>query len=292
MLSIRQENKDFSAKQALLSSVLELQRAHVVSASLDARMLLEQVLGVSREQLLVSMDNELTNAQHAEYQRLTSLRAERRPMAQILGRREFWGMEFNVSEATLDPRPDSETLIEAVLERVADRAAPLKILDLGTGTGCLMLSLLRELPSASATAVDICPAALDVARSNALSLGLSGRVQFLGSNWCEHVSGSFDIVISNPPYIPTQDIEALEPEVSQYEPRLALDGGKDGLDCYRIIVGKLPQLLADGGFAALEIGIGQQNALELLTQQSGLKLAAVKKDLGGIPRVVVINPSI
>ena len=292
MLSINIENNNFSAKQSLLAAVLELQRAHVESASLDARLLLEHVLGVSREQLLLGMDNALTEDQQHEYRKLVSLRASRRPLAQILGRREFWGMEFTVSDATLDPRPDSETLIEAVLERVSHRAAPLSILDLGTGTGCLLLSLLRELPCARGMGVDISPGALAVARENAQSLELSQRVQFIGSNWCEHVEGAFDIVISNPPYIPTQDIEALEPEVSCFEPRLALDGGQDGLDCYRTIVEKLPKLLNPSGFAAFEIGIGQQCALEMLAQQHGLKVDAVKKDLGGIPRVVVINPSL
>ena len=291
MLSINIEENNFSAKQSLLAAVLELQRSHVETASLDARILLEHVLGISREELLMGMDRHLTPQQQEAYKKLVAERAARRPLAQIVGRREFWGAEFSVSQNTLDPRPDSETLVEAVLERVEDRSAPLSILDLGTGTGCLLLSLLRELPDAKGLGVDVSPDALTVAKENAGALGLDERVRFVGSNWCEHVEGTFDIVISNPPYIPTADIEALEPEVSRYEPRLALDGGVDGLECYRRIMEKMPHLLSARGFAALEIGIGQQRSLEILAQQNGLTVDAVKKDLGGIPRVVVINPS-
>ncbi|NBX04453.1 MAG: peptide chain release factor N(5)-glutamine methyltransferase [Alphaproteobacteria bacterium] len=289
MPSIQLKNNTFSAKDVLLSAVLDLQRAHVESASLDARILLEYVLGVSREQLLMGMDRTLTVEQEAQYRHLIALRAERRPLAQIIGRREFWGADFTVSEYTLDPRPDSETLIEAVLERVADKNAPLKILDLGTGTGCLLLTLLRELPNAQGTGVDICPNAMGVARENARALELETRVEFVASDWCEQLSGAFDIIISNPPYIPTDDIETLAPEVKKFEPLLALDGGKDGLDCYRTITAKLPAHLTPSGFAAFEIGIGQQRSLEMLAEEHGLKVSAVKKDLGGIPRCLILT---
>ncbi len=289
MPNIQLKNNTISAKEVLLSAVLELQRAHVESASLDARILLEYVLGVSREQLLVGMDRTLNADQEAQYRHMIALRAERRPLAQIIGRREFWGMDFAVSEYTLDPRPDSETLIESVLERVADKSAPLSILDLGTGTGCLLLSLLSELPNAMGTAVDICPNAMATARENAHALGLEQRMNIVASDWCEQLSGRFDIIISNPPYIPTSDIETLAPEVRKFEPHLALDGGKDGLDCYRTILAKLSQHLAFNGFAAIEIGIGQSKALEAIIAENGLKLAASRKDLGGIIRTLIIT---
>ena len=286
------KTKEISAKDALLSAVLDLQRAHVISASFDARLLLEHVLGVSREELLMDMNITLSEEQEVRYQELVSMRAARRPMAHILGNREFWGAKFAVSAATLDPRPDSETLVEAVLERVADRTSTLRLLDLGTGTGCLMLTLLRELPGATGVAVDISPDALEVARANAKELGLSDRVTFITSNWCEKIEGDFHIVISNPPYIPTSDIETLEPEVREYEPRLALDGGKDGMTCYRKILSALPKILKKNGFAVFELGVGQQRPFEEVASECGMKLTAVKKDLGGIPRAAIVNPLI
>jgi len=291
MSSIQLKNNIISAKESLLAGILELQRAYIVSASLDARLLLEHVMGVTREQLLMGMDMALTEEQEREYKQLIELRANHKPVAQILGRREFWGMDFAVNENTLDPRPGSETVIESILERVADRSAPLRILDLGTGTGCLLLTLLRELPAAKGVAVDMCPKALQVASENAATLGLSERVEFVRSDWCEQLSGQFDIIVSNPPYIPTETIATLAPEVCRYEPMLALDGGADGLDCYRTIMRSLPQLLASDGFAALEIGVGQQRSLETIALESGLKVAATKKDLGGIVRALIINSS-
>jgi release factor glutamine methyltransferase len=268
---------------------MELQRAHVENASLDARVLLEHVLGISREQLLMGMSNMLTEQQEADYRQLVTRRAERRPIAQVLGYREFWGMEFAVTESTLTPRPDSETIIETILERTADHSAPLRIADLGTGTGCLLLSLLRELPSATGVGVDMCPRALAVAQENASNLLLAGRAQFVHSNWFAEVDGKFDIIVSNPPYIPSDSIDSLAPEVAQFEPRLALDGGADGLECYRSLLKIVPQKLNANGFLALEIGAGQHKAIEQIAKDSGLRLLATKKDLGGIVRALIIS---
>lgn len=292
MVNIKLKHNDFSATEALRYGVMELQKEHIESASLDARILLEYVLDVTREQMLLVMDKLLTQEQEVHYLDLIRQRAERRPVAQLIGQREFWGLEFNVSEATLDPRPDSETLIEALLERQPDREAPLNILDLGTGTGCLMLSLLSEYKNARGTAVDISPDALAVAKENAQCLGLEGRATFIESNWDAQVDGQFDIIISNPPYIPSGVISTLLPEVYKYEPHLALDGGEDGMDCYRAIVPRLAILLAVGGVAAFEIGIGQLRALESIVEESGLIVAGIRKDIGGIPRCVLVTRSI
>lgn len=281
--------KNMTAQEALREGVAALQRARIESASLDARLLLEHALGIGREQLLFRMNDVLTGAQQSRYRELIAARAERRPVAQIVGRREFWGMEFKVTEDTLDPRPDSETLIEAVLERLPQRGAKLSILDLGAGTGCLLLALLKELPGARGLGVDASDAALAVAKENARNLGLDARAEFAPSRWFENVEGNFDVIISNPPYIPRGDIAALAPEVSRFEPKLALDGGNDGLDAYRAILAALPAFLASGGFAVLEIGMGQEKDVEKIAAVGGLRAAGMKNDLSGITRCLIIN---
>jgi release factor glutamine methyltransferase len=277
-----------SAADALRDAVMMLQRAHIVSASLDARLLLQHVLNVSREQLLEGT-NTLTPEQESHYRELIGKRLQRQPVAQLTGRREFWGLTFKVTASTLDPRPDSETLIEAVLARFRDHDRPLRILDMGTGSGCLLLSLLSEYAQAHGCGVDRCDRALEVAKENAARLGMQARATFVQSSWGDKVSGPFDIIISNPPYIPTAAIALLEPEVRQFEPRQALDGGKDGMDCYRAIMPQLPGLLADGGLAVFEIGMGQQHDLQAIASENGLQVAGIKDDLAGIPRCVFVQ---
>lgn len=278
-----------SAKEALREAVRTLQAAHVETASLDARLLLEHALGLSREQLLIRIDDVLTPQQLEYFHTLINARAKRQPIAQIIGRREFFGLTFKVTPNVLDPRPDSETLIEALIKRCKNRQAPLKILDLGTGTGCLLLALLYEFPHATGTGVDISAEALRVARENAIQLGLQSRVNLVISHWCMQVEGTFDIIVSNPPYIPSADIAGLAPEVAEYEPKLALDGGADGLNCYRAIVASLPQRLAKGGIAALELGFGQQAAVEALAAENGLKTLGVACDMQGIARCILLT---
>jgi len=231
----------------------------------------------------------LNSQQHAAYRELIERRINRQPLAQLTGKREFWDLTFKVTEATLDPRPDSETLIEAVLSGVRDQGSGIRILDLGTGTGCLLLTLLELFPNASGIGVDKSEAALAVAQENAESLGFEARAHFLKSCWGEKVDGVFDIVISNPPYIPTATIATLAPEVRDFEPRSALDGGTDGLDCYREIVPYLEHLLAPNGIAVFEIGMGQQRDVESIVTGSNLQVAGVKEDMAGIPRCIVIT---
>lgn len=291
VLSHALQSEIISAKDALRTAVLMLQRARIESASLDARLLLEYVLGVTREELLADASLVLSPEQDVHYQDLITRRMRRQPVAQLVGRREFWGMDFAVTGDTLDPRADSETLIQALLEKLRDRSAAIRILDLGTGTGCLLLSLLKEFPAAKGVGVDICTKALDVARANAAKNELQDRASFTQSCWSEKVEGKFDIVISNPPYIPTATIATLAPEVSEFEPKGALDGGVDGFDCYREIIAALPQLLSEEGIAALEMGIGQQREMENIVAQHGLKTVGVKDDLAGIPRCILIKHS-
>lgn len=282
------KNRTVTLQDTLRHAVLTLQQAKIETASLDARILLQHVLHLSREQLLLAMDDVLGPEQEEAFYALLERRAKRQPVAQLIGKREFWGMEFKVTSDTLDPRPDSETLIEAVLGQCRDRRKHYKILDLGTGTGCLLLSLLNELTNATAIGVDISEAALAVAKENTIAFGMQSRVAFLASHWCEKVMGTFDIIVANPPYIPSKSIALLAPEVAQYEPGLALDGGEDGLDCYRKIVPTLPRIMADEGIAALEIGIGQQTAVAELAIKAGIQVHAMRRDLSGTVRCVTV----
>lgn len=276
-------------KDVLLPAVRTLQAAKIPSASLDVRLLLQHVLKLQSHSLLLDETHVLTRAQEQEFLALVEQRAARKPMAHLLGRREFWSLDFSVTDATLDPRADSETLIEAALQSGKSRSAPLRILDMGTGTGCLILALLSEFPAANGVAVDISEAALAVALANAEALSLKNRVEFIKSDWNHNVSGVFDIVISNPPYIATDDIATLAPEVANYEPKLALDGGADGLDCYRVIISQLPQLLAKDGIAVLEMGFGQEEAIRKLVEEQPLMVASVRQDLGAVARAITIK---
>lgn len=283
------QSRELSVTDSLRNAVLQLQRAHIETASMDARILLQHVLSVTREQLMLDHERELTHAQSTTFQRLVERRILRQPISQLTGKREFWGMSFRVSEHTLDPRPDSETLIDAIISRIPQREAALDILDLGTGTGCLMLTVLSEYPNARGTGVDICNNALAVARENARNLGMENRTAFVSSCWGEKVEGSYDIVISNPPYIPSSAIASLAPEVSQWEPKLALDGGVDGMDCYRAIASQLKRLLKPTGLCVFEIGMGQAKELEAIVQSHGLQVVGSKDDLALITRCIIVT---
>jgi release factor glutamine methyltransferase len=290
-LSLLSQTPLYFARDALHLAALRLREAGVESAALDARLLLEYVLQVSREELLFSLDLAMTSVQYNRLEGLIAERVKRKPIAQIIEKREFWGLDFVVSGATLDPRPDSETLIEAVLARVENRNSALKLLDLGTGTGCLLLSLLSELPVARGVGVDISKDALEIARQNAKKLGLFARANFIRSDWgndlVENGAEKYDIIVSNPPYIPSNEIAALAPEVAEFEPKLALDGGISGLDCYRVIIRELPNLLVNSGFAVLEIGMGQESEIEKIAAENGLKMVGVYNDLAGIIRCLM-----
>lgn len=278
-----------SATDALREAVMALQRAHIDTASLDARILLQHVLNVSREEWLAGSEQKLTEAQAAYFRELIEKRARRQPVAQLIGRREFFGREFKVTADTLDPRPDSETLIEAALAHYRDWEAPKMLLDLGTGTGCLLLTLLAEFPQACGVGIDKSAAALNVAAVNAAALGMQERVTWMQGDWGQALMGAFDVIVSNPPYIPTAAIALLAPEVREYEPRGALDGGADGLECYRSLLPQIKRLLAADGLTALEMGIGQAEALTGLTAEHGLRAVAVKDDLAGIARCILLK---
>lgn len=266
-----------------------LVRAGIDSARLDTQLLLAHVLCMTREELLMRESVEMTEFQSAQFAALVARRASRIPISQLLGRKEFWGLTFKVSADTLTPRPDSETIIEALLAHQPRRSAQLRILDLGTGTGCLLLAALSEYPQSRGLGVDISERALAVAAENAASLRLEKRAEFKKSVWNSAINGVWDIVISNPPYIPAGEIQGLAPEVSRHEPRLALDGGSDGLDCYREITRFLPEILAESGMALLEVGRGQAQDVASLGQSHGLSLAGIACDLSGVGRCVILK---
>jgi release factor glutamine methyltransferase len=274
-----------SLRQALSAIALRLQDAGIERARAEARLLAAQALGISVEAVVGDDGRVLSETEQRALDDLARRRARREPMSQILGYREFYGRRFAVTADVLTPRPDSETLIEAVLSHV-DRAAPLRLLELGVGSGCLLLTLLAELPQTTGVGVDLSQVALAVARANAATLGVAGRGALIEGDWTSSVAERFDVVISNPPYIPSKALAQLDPEVSWYEPRLALDGGEDGLTFYRRVAADCERLLIPGGLLAVEIGQGQCDDVTQLLRQGGLEVLESRRDLAGIERCI------
>ncbi len=273
-----------TASSALRIATERLAVARIEGARRDARLLLSAILPGGGSALLREPDQILSPSDFQKFETAIGRRERREPVSRVIGVREFWSLPFKITPDTLDPRPDSETLIEGILDWVDDRARPLKILDLGTGTGCLLLALLSELPAASGLGVDASENALLVARENAESLGFSSRVEFARHNWTAGVAGPWDIIVSNPPYISESDAEALEPEVANYDPRQALVAGEDGLRDYRILIPGAAELLGPSGLLALEVGRGQSGAVDSMMLASGLGSSWRKCDLSGIER--------
>jgi len=255
----------------------------------EARLLLGHILGLTAEALLRDPHVLVPDASAARFRIAVAQRAAHRPMAHITGRQGFWTLDLMVSPATLIPRADSEALVEAALEALPDANAPLRVLDLGTGTGCLLLAVLAERPRAFGIGVDRVPEAAALAGANAATHGLAPRTAFLAGDWAEALAGRFDLVLSNPPYIESTAISGLMPEVARHEPAGALDGGADGLDAYRALMATLPALLAPGGIAVLELGQGQRAAVEALAASVGLHPLGCRDDLGGVARALVLQ---
>ena len=253
----------------------------------DARLLLAEALGGRPELVTGYPERRLDSSQASRYRALVGRRAAREPVSRILGRREFWSLDLRVSADVLDPRPESETVVEAVLDRIDDRQAPLRVLDLGTGSGCLLLALLSELPRASGLGVDISPAALAVARANAGNLGLSPRAAFRQGDWAQGLTGSWQVIVSNPPYIMDREFADLPPEVVHYDPMLALSGGLDGLSAYRDLAPQVVRRLAPDGILAFEIGAGQAGAVARLLEAAGLAGLECVCDLAGRERCIL-----
>ncbi len=278
-----------SVGDALADLTEKLRGAGISSARLDARLLIAHVLNIATATVFSHPERVFSAEEDARLRQAADRRLRREPMSHIIGRREFWSLPFKVTADTLDPRPDTETLVEAVLSCLGDRRAPLRLLDLGTGTGCILLALLSELPQATGVGIDISPAALLVARENARTLGLHQRAGFTVGHWGQGLDRTFDVVLANPPYIPDREIDGLEPEVARFEPRGALAGGADGLACYRALAPDVARLLKPGGIAALEVGQGQAAAVGRLLQDCGLTLSVVRRDLADVERCVLVS---
>jgi release factor glutamine methyltransferase len=268
--------------------------AGIASAKTDARCLLGMALGrddaVLPHEDIAPMDQVCADRLAA----MVARRLEGEPISRIRGWREFWSLRFAVSPATLDPRPDSETLIEAAVgwaSRNAVKDRPLRLLDLGTGSGCLLLALLSELPKAQGIGIDINPDALATARRNAASLGLGDRAAFAEHSFTDDLGalGNFDVILSNPPYIPTDEIDGLAVDVKSFDPALALDGGADGMACWTQLLPRLAAVLAVDGKAFVEIGRGQENAVIAAAEKVNLQLCDSHCDLAGITRCLAFS---
>jgi release factor glutamine methyltransferase len=262
-----------------------LEAAGVDTPVFDARLLVETGAGVSRLDIVTDPRRVLSDDQVAAVDALTRRREAREPMAHVIGRRHFWTIELAVTPDVLIPRPETELLVESAIHTLAPDQ-PANVLDLGVGSGAILFAILKERPRAIGVGVDVSGDALAIARLNAKALGMSDRVDLRVGDWASGLEGEFDLVVSNPPYIPSNDIDALQPEVARFEPRLALDGGVDGLNAYRAIVTALPRLLKPGGAFALEVGIGQAEDVRALAEAAGLSTGPARRDLAGIPRVV------
>ena len=286
-----------TSSKAWAETARVLREAGVESPVIDARLLVCHVLGIDRLGLLRDPYRPLGDARDA-LAATVARRLAREPVSRIIGERAFWGRRFQISPATLDPRADSETLVAAALEvagplRAGRNGVPLRVLDLGTGTGCLLLTLLSEIPEAVGTGVDISAEALTVAETNATNLDLSGRANFVRGNWGRGLDGTFDLIVSNPPYIRHDELAGLPPEVIKYDPLRALDGGEDGLDAYRQILEVLPELSANGAIL-FEVGLGQAETVQAMllsalgpgTFTSSARIAHRWRDLSNVERVV------
>jgi release factor glutamine methyltransferase len=255
----------------LLDAARRLAAAGIENPRLDARVLWNHA-----------------NGDGALFEDFLSRRAAREPLAYITGRKEFWSLDFEVGPGVLIPRPETETVIEQALAIFPDRAAPLKVLDLGTGTACLLVAFLKEFPNARGLGVDTSTETRTCAFRNVARHGLAGRCEIRSGDWDKAVTGPYDLVLSNPPYIRTADLAGLEPEVA-YEPVLALDGGPDGLSAYRALAPALARLLSPSGYAFLEIGAGRSTEVRAILTTCGFTLNKVAPDLAGIPRVLVVK---
>jgi release factor glutamine methyltransferase len=258
-------------------------------AQVDARLLIGLALHLDRSQLIVQSDRILEAREISVISALAARRLKHEPVSRIRGQKEFWGLSLQVTPDVLVPRPETETIVEAALDFVVRgglRMERLRILDIGTGSGALLLALLHELQNAIGTGTDVCAAALNAARANAAQCGLESRCNFVVCDIATGVQGPFDIVVSNPPYIAHDEIASLAPEVRNYDPKVALDGGDDGLTGYNAIASEARRLLAPGGRLFVELGAGQETAVRSLFTNAGLTVGAARKDLAGIPRVI------
>jgi release factor glutamine methyltransferase len=261
------------------------------SPDLDARVLMSHALGLDHAALVSNGERALTGDEVTTIAAQAARRLAREPVARIVGRKEFWGLEFCLVPSTLVPRPETETVVEAALDTISDRSRALRIADFGTGSGALLLALLSELPNATGVGTDLSASALAAARNNAIHLGVASRAYFVACNYGTALGGPFDLVVSNPPYIASGDIAGLAPEVRDHDPRLALDGGASGLDGYRAVVADARRILAPDAILIVELGAGQASAVAALMRAGGMAVDAPRPDLSGHFRALLGHPA-
>jgi len=263
-----------------------LKTVQIDQPAIDARLLLEVAADVTRTDIITDPYRVLTEAQMATLDDFLDRRARREPVSHIIGRKGFWKILLQVNKHVLTPRPETEVIVDEVLKAFPEQM-PFNMLDLGVGSGTILLAVLAERPAAKGLGIDVSEEALAVARENAANLDLAGRTALMRGDWTNGLGDdSFDLVVSNPPYIATPVIETLEPEVRDHEPRLALDGGPDGLDAYRFLAGEILRVLKPGAMFAVEIGHDQSEAVETLFRQAGAQNVRTIKDLSVNDRVV------
>ncbi|GJL84610.1 MAG: release factor glutamine methyltransferase [Micavibrio sp.] len=258
------------------------------SPDLDARLIIKAVLNVADADFITCSDISVSDQDNQTIELMIERRLAGEPVSRILGEREFWGLSFKITPDVLDPRPDTETIIEAALKRFGARP-PQSIVDLGTGSGCILIALLHEWPSAQGVAVDVSENALSVAKENAERHKVADRIRFVEGDWGQDINESFDLIVSNPPYIPQAIIPNLAPEVQNHDPILALQGGEDGLQAYRAIFSQLKPLMNEDAVALFEIGYDQQNDVVRLAEESRFSIEGIYADLAGNQRVVEIS---
>jgi release factor glutamine methyltransferase len=289
-------NAIFNANSSRAEALVLLRRAFAEAGldtpDLDARLLLTEALRVDAAEIAARPDVALGSDAAERLAGFARRRLAGEPIGRILGRREFWSLPFALSPETLEPRPETETVVETALSLVADRQAGLRILDLGTGSGCLLVALLHELPRATGLGIDRSPGALATARGNAKRNGVGDRAAFVASDWAGALNARFDLIVSNPPYIPAPDIAGLAPEVREHDPRAALDGGHDGLAAYRTLFAEAAAVLAVPGTLVVEIGAGQEQPVAALAVARNLRVVALARDLGGRPRALALTQAI
>tara|TARA_Y100000991_G_scaffold174912_1_gene136847 strand:+ start:455 stop:1342 length:888 start_codon:yes stop_codon:yes gene_type:complete len=289
-------NQNINVYSLIKPEIIKLRKVGIKTAILDCRLLLSKSLG--RKLTLYNHENVNISKNEIEYfKTLIVQRLSGKPVSRIINKRDFWKKEFKLNEETLDPRPDSETLIESVLEHYRDKLQAIKILDLGSGSGCLGLSLLDEYHNSKVSFFDISEKSLEIVKINSLNFGFSDRSKFVHLDWRDREwdlnlikienETKFDILISNPPYIPAGEIKKLQKEVREYDPFIALNGGKDGLNAYKLIIPKLRNILKKNGKIFFEIGKGQEKFISSIAMEYGLLPIQYKKDLSGINRVIV-----
>lgn len=286
--------KEASASGAMLSTIrraaiARLRAANIESPELDARILLRCLLDTDDASLVAASGRLLTLDQIDRFDQWLDRRVAGEPVARIVGFKEFWSRAFRLGPDTLVPRQETETVVEAALAAFPDRDLPLRVLDLGIGTGILLAAILLEMKNATGVGVDRSASALAVARANLDALGLENRAKLVCGDWGSALGLPLDLVVTNPPYIRSDEIAGLSREVHKYDPCLALDGGADGLDAYRAIVAELPRLLSERGVAIVELGLGQEEAVVKLAREAGLYVnGPARRDLGGVPRALVL----